>query len=208
MQLTLATTLCLTASAFVAPAAKTQQSASRTTALASLPVESSFATMSGGFGFAENNGLKLARAFPGMQTFFREAELKHGRIAMLAALGYPLAEKFHPFFGGADFSADGLSFDAFQVTPLETFWPIVVGAIFILEAASAIPTFKAADAGQWFQIKEDHVAGDLGFDPLGLADEGDVQRYREGELLNGRIAMLAIAGMVAQEANNGLPIIH
>jgi hypothetical protein len=85
MQLTLATTLWLTASAFVAPAAKTQQ---RTTTLAALPVESSFATMSGGFGFAENNGLKLARAFPGMQTFFREAELKHGRITMLAALGH------------------------------------------------------------------------------------------------------------------------
>ena len=189
------------ATAFVAP-----QKAAKATPLASLPVEQSFEEMAGGFGFAENNALKLARAFPGMQMFFREAELKHGRISMLAAIGYPLAEKFHPLFGGNDFSADGLSLDAFQATPLETFWPVVVGAIFIVEAASAIPTFKAADGGQWFQIKEDHVAGDLGFDPLGLA-EGDVTRAREGELLNGRIAMLAIAGMVAQELNNHNPII-
>ena len=193
----------LGATALVAP----QKTAKPSTTLASLPVESTFGEMSGGFGFAENNALKLARAFPGMQMFFREAELKHGRISMLAAIGYPLAEKFHPLFGGNDFSEDGLSLDAFQATPLETFWPIVVGAIFIVEAASAIPTFKAADGGQWFQIKDDHVAGDLGFDPLGLSDEGDVMRYREGELLNGRIAMLAIAGMVAQELNNHNPII-
>ena len=29
-----------------------------------------------------------------------EVELKHCRVAMLAALGFPLAEQFHPLFGG------------------------------------------------------------------------------------------------------------
>merc|ERR1719297_126117 len=31
---------------------------------------------------------------------FREAEVTHGRVAMLATLGYLVAEKFHPLFGG------------------------------------------------------------------------------------------------------------
>ena len=47
----------------------------------------------------------------------------HSRVAMLAALGYPLAEVFHPLFGGA---IDTPSFTAFQQTPLQTFWPAVV----------------------------------------------------------------------------------
>ena len=42
---------------------------------------------------------------------------------MLAALGYPLAEVFHPLFGG---NVDTPSFIAFQQTPLQTFWPAVV----------------------------------------------------------------------------------
>merc|ERR1719359_2401846 len=35
----------------------------------------------------------------GKLLFFREAELKHGRVGMLASLGFVTAEKFHPFFG-------------------------------------------------------------------------------------------------------------
>ena len=42
------------------------------------------------------------------------------------------------------------------------------------------------------------MAGDIGFDPLGFAAKGDL---RSEELFVGRIAMLGIAGMVAQELN-------
>merc|ERR1712087_603559 len=31
---------------------------------------------------------------------FREAEVTHGRVSMLAVLGYLVAEKFHPLFNG------------------------------------------------------------------------------------------------------------
>merc|ERR1719282_882971 len=31
---------------------------------------------------------------------YREAEVTHGRVAMLATLGYLVAEPFHPFFNG------------------------------------------------------------------------------------------------------------
>ena len=167
--------------------------ASKATAASGVP--QTFDEMPGQFGFAATNAPLVARAFPGMQTYFREAELKHARISMLAAVGFPLAEKFHPLWGGV---VDEPSYVAFQSTPLETFWPIVVGTIGIIEAASAIPTFEAADGGQWFRIKSDHVAGDLGFDPLGFSESADLA---ESELAVGRIAMLGIFGMVVQELN-------
>jgi hypothetical protein len=31
---------------------------------------------------------------------YRESEVTHGRVAMLASLGYLVGESFHPFFGG------------------------------------------------------------------------------------------------------------
>ena len=36
----------------------------------------------------------------GQVKYFREAELKHGRLGMLAAAGILVGENFHPFFGG------------------------------------------------------------------------------------------------------------
>ena len=72
--------------------------------------------MPGAWGFAGKNALLLAVALPVMPSFFREAELKHGCITMLAALGYPLAEAFHPLFGG---NIAVPSLIAFQQSPLE-----------------------------------------------------------------------------------------
>ena len=54
-------------------------------------------------------------------------------------------------------------------------------------------------------LKDDYVNGDLGFDPLGLkpsdSDEFDVLSTKE--LQNGRLAMLGVAGIVAQELVTG-----
>merc|ERR1719213_367432 len=69
----------------------------------------------------------------GKIKFYREVELKHGRIGMLAALGFAVGENFHPLFGG---DIDVPSYLAFQETPLQTFWPAVVLAIAIPEVFS------------------------------------------------------------------------
>lgn len=37
-------------------------------------------------------------ASEGKVRFYREVELKHGRVAMLAAVGFLVAEQFHPLF--------------------------------------------------------------------------------------------------------------
>merc|ERR1719161_1718126 len=143
----------------------------------------------------------------GKLKFYREVELKHGRLGMLAALGFPVAEQFHPLFGG---DIDVPSFTAFQETPLETFWPIVVIAIAIPEIYSVF-TFETVGAndsrgkptpqGQTWAIKAEHESGDLGFDPLGLkpTDPAELKEMQTKELNNGRLAMIAAAGMVVQE---------
>merc|ERR1719443_958126 len=56
----------------------------------------------------------------GKLKFYRECELKHGRVGMVSALGFVVGENFHPLFGG---DIDAPSYLAFQQTPLQTFWP-------------------------------------------------------------------------------------
>jgi len=152
-------------------------------------------------GFCSNENGADGSATEGKVRFYREVEVKHGRVAMLAALGFPLAEQFHPLFGG---NIDVPSYVAFQQTPLQTFWPAVVGLIAIIEIFSIFPAFENPNIEGW-AIKSDHVAGDYGFDPLGLkpSDPAELAIMQTKELNNGRLAMIAIAGMVVQELVTG-----
>jgi hypothetical protein len=137
----------------------------------------------------------------GKLLFYREVELKHGRVAMLAALGILVGEQFHPLFGG---NIDTPAIYAFQETPLQTFWPAVVAALAIPEVYSVF-TFQDPAQGEQWAIREDHEPGNLGFDPLGLkpTDEKELIEMKTKELNNGRLAMIAVAGMVAQELVTG-----
>jgi len=140
-------------------------------------------------------------ASAGKLLFYREVEIKHGRLAMLASVGILVGENFHPLFGG---DIDVPSAFAFQQTPLETFWPAVVAAIAIPEIYSVF-TFQDPSKGEQWAIKEDHEPGNLGFDPLGLkpTDEKELVEMKTKELNNGRLAMIAAAGMIAQELVTG-----
>merc|ERR1711968_210844 len=142
----------------------------------------------------------------GKIKFYREVELKHGRVGMLAALGFLVGENFHPLFGG---DIDVPAYLAFQQTPLQTFWPAVVFAIAIPEIYSVFsfetPALFAGPLGKkggmpW-EIRADFESGDLGFDPLGLkpTDPEELKQMQTKELQNGRLAMIAAAGMIAQE---------
>merc|ERR1719152_230569 len=149
-------------------------------------------------GFCADDAEKPATE--GKIRFYREVELKHCRVAMLAALGFPLAEQFHPLFA----TDDAPSFSAFQQTPLQTFWPAVVFAIAIPEIYSVF-TFQSPAGNEPWSIRLDHQPGDLGFDPLGLkpTDPEEFKTMQTKELNNGRLAMIAIAGMVVQEGITG-----
>jgi hypothetical protein len=142
-------------------------------------------------------------ASQGRVRFYREVELKHGRLAMLAALGILVAEQFHPMWGG---NINVPAYVAFKETPLQTYWGATILAIAIPEIFT-IATFKSpfGEEGETWAIRSDYEPGSLGFDPLGLKPE-DTMELREmqtKELNNGRLAMLAAAGMIAQELVTG-----
>jgi hypothetical protein len=157
--------------------------------------------VTGPLGFFDPLAL-CATCSEGKLCFYREVELKHGRVAMLATLGFLVAEKFHPLFGG---DIDVPSYLAFQQTPLQTFWPAVVSAIAIPETLYVLNFNEGGDEEGPWSMRTDRVAGDIGFDPLGLkpTDPEKLKNVQTKELNNGRLAMLAAAGMVAQELATG-----
>merc|ERR1712187_318424 len=138
------------------------------------------------------------KASEGQLLYLREAELKHGRICMLASLGAVVAEKFHPFFGG---EVDAPAALAVRDPALALFWlPIFV-------ATGALETFSfgrwdgSEGEGMTPALKEGLVPGDLGYDPLGIkpVDDPDLLLKRQNqELLHGRLAMIASAGQIAE----------
>jgi len=151
-------------------------------------------------GFFDPAGFCSGDVSEGKVRFIREAEIKHGRVAMLAALGFAVGEVFHPLFGG---NIDVPSYVAFQETPLQSFWPAVLIAIAIPEVFSVFK-FQSPSEEKW-ALRTDSKPGDLGFDPLGLAPTGaaELMEMQTKELNNGRLAMIAIAGMVGQELASG-----
>ena len=153
-------------------------------------------------GYFDPLGFCAGDATEGKIRFYREVEVKHGRVAMLAAVGFAYAEGNHPLFGG---DIDVPSYIAFQETPLQTFWPAVMLFIAIPEVFSVF-TFQSPGEEKW-AIRDDHTPGDLGVDPLGLVQKTGTSKslsdMQTKELNNGRLAMIAIVGMVGQELATG-----
>merc|ERR1719316_2522771 len=82
-------------------------------------------------GFFDPLGISTNKA-PGKLLFFREAELKHGRVCMLASLGFVVQESFHPLFGG---DVDIPSIQAFAQEEIALFWPAAAVALAVPEIA-------------------------------------------------------------------------
>jgi hypothetical protein len=143
---------------------------------------------------------------------YREAELKHGRVAMLAVVGTMVQENFHPLFGFADKEMDGAIFHFQEIENVfPSFWALVVLSIGIIEAQGIFKLWDAPGTvgeGQIAGIRDDVICGDYGFDPLGLKDDEEkFLTMRTKELNNGRLAMIAAAGITVQEKfiTNGMP---
>merc|ERR1719460_1474142 len=149
------------------------------------------------------------------ETFvpFREAEIKHGRLAMLAAVAWPLQEILHPFLvdtlrssginardllvetGGFSPSLLNGGLTQYEIVP-------VLSLAVYMAAVLELKDIKAREAQglKFNEYSKDSLPGDLKFDPLriaaGLPTEEKVE-FLEKELLNGRLAMIAVACYVA-----------
>jgi hypothetical protein len=135
---------------------------------------------------------------------YRESELKHGRIAMLAVLGVVFAEAV-PFMGN---KVTGPAIYQFQQVDsvLNAFTANLIGLTAAIEGYSIVKgwqplstTLKSDTAVA--TLRSDYVNGDLSFDPLDFKPTNPkaYARVQNQELNNGRLAMIAIAGIVAQE---------
>mmetsp|Transcript_11275 Transcript_11275/g.11308 ORF Transcript_11275/g.11308 Transcript_11275/m.11308 type:complete len:211 (-) Transcript_11275:85-717(-) len=149
---------------------------------------------------------------PAQLKKFREAEIKHGRVAMVAALGILVGESFNPLFDG---KISGPAIYQFQEADdiLSTFWVGVLFLIGLIEGQTIITGWESpseASGKAVADLKADYTPGDLGFDPLGLkpTDADALATIRTKEIQNGRLAMLGVAGMVAQELVNGKGILE
>ena len=157
--------------------------------------------VTGPFGFFDPLGFSSGDVSQGKVKFYREAEIKHGRVAMLASVGFLLGEVFHPMWGG---SLDLPSVIAFQETPLQDFIPgLALPPIF--HEAGSIFTFNSPFGGELWSIRTDYASGDLGWDPLGLkpTNPSELKEMQTKEINNGRLAMIGIVGMVGQELASG-----
>eukprot|EP00592_Proboscia_alata_P006719 CAMPEP_0194355564 /NCGR_PEP_ID=MMETSP0174-20130528/3454_1 /TAXON_ID=216777 /ORGANISM="Proboscia alata, Strain PI-D3" /LENGTH=228 /DNA_ID=CAMNT_0039124883 /DNA_START=27 /DNA_END=713 /DNA_ORIENTATION=+ len=167
----------------------------------------------------------------GALEWFQNAEIKHGRIAMLATVGY-MNQKFGVHFplylgptGSNSFSpgsddawflstTEGITFTdiANAATPMDAV-AMIPGAG-LLQILFAAGIFEATAYNRQYN-QEGRVPGDYGYDPLGFTKvEGGLEspklrKLRIKEIKNGRLAMLAIAGWAASDAIPGsLPVWH
>jgi hypothetical protein len=199
MKIAAALTLCLgAASAFAPPTAFNGKR------VASL----NMVDMDGVFGTTPESGNKaiggalLRDAGPGALKWMQNAEVKNGRVAMVATVGYTV-QKYgihFPLYLGPNpgdqwylSSSAGITFedvskaaplDAIQMVPIQG-WLQIFFAAFAFEAV--------AFERQWNQERE--IPGDYGYDPLGFTkreggwDSDELKDLRMKELKNGRLAM-------------------
>lgn len=132
----------------------------------------------------------------------REAEIMHGRVAMMACLGYFVGESF-----GGPFGIVGPANDQLQQVPLPAF-ALMTAAIAAAELRRAQIGWVEPNLGSWtstlWKLRDNYYPGDVGFDPLGLkpTDPKAFKDMQTRELQNGRLAMIGWAGMCSQELVN------
>merc|ERR1712147_456465 len=103
----------------------------------------------------------------GTMDWMRAAELKHSRLAMLAVVGWPLAELLNPFnaLGFTNGRAPSLfngGLDAYA-----PFLLLAVGAASYLEMQSIDDVYQTYLS----EPEEQYIPGNLKFDPLKLKEK-------------------------------------
>jgi len=137
---------------------------------------------------------------------YRDAELKHGRLAMMAAVAFPLQEKLNPILA-AQLRWPNLVAETGGLSP-----SVLNGGLEQGPIPGVLVTFAVLVSlveAQGLRIKksdgDDWLPGDYG--TLRIAEKGTEQFFslQEGEIWNGRIAMIATLAYVAQEFITKVP---
>lgn len=122
--------------------------------------------------------------------WLREAEIKHGRSSMLATVGFVM-QQYVTIPGYTHVDDSNMAPSAVGVSAMLQ----IVLWMGVLE----FWTNKGNVTMETMFEDPARVPGDLGFDPMGLGkgkSEADMEKLQLQELKNGRLAMLAIGGMI------------
>ena len=120
-------------------------------------------------------------------SYLREAELKHGRIAMIASTSIPIIELFSK--GPSIHNFDDLSNEQKLA---------ITCTIFMSEFSTMIKGWKNPYTNP-FELKETYQPGDFGFSLKNDLNSQESIELLNKELNNGRLAMISSVGMIAQE---------
>ena len=144
----------------------------------------------------------------------REAEVTHGRVSMLASLGFLVQESFHPLFrlGDKDIGPAIRHLDEVRAE-VPIFFEILVLGIGFAEISRSLagwtapaganpadgPLANLPEDTPFRRLEDKYYPGDIGFDPLAIADTPSaLVWYREAEVKHARLAMLAAVEAGAQ----------
>jgi len=198
MKTVIALALVASASAFVAPNAlpaarqsTTSRSAVTMEMSPSLPMLPRPMKLKGWVGDVGFDPLGLSEWVP--VEWLRESEIKHGRVCMLATLGY-IAQDCGVRLPGEIHQVSSLK--AHDAAVGYGGMAQIFGFLFLFEIISYFAIVEMLEGSG-------RKPGDYGFDPLkfqkGMSDE-DFATMQMKEIKNGRLAMLAIGGIVTQDA--------
>jgi hypothetical protein len=162
-------------------------------------------------GFFDPAGF-AARADAGTMKRYREAEVTHGRVGMMAVVGFLAGEAVEGSSFLFDSQVSGPAITHLNQIP-SIFWILLtvgIGASEVTRAQIGWVEPENVPPGKPGLLRDDYVPGDIGFDPLGLkpSDAQALKSIQTKELQNGRLAMLAAAGCMAQELANGKGILE
>merc|ERR1719491_192421 len=143
---------------------------------------------------------------------YREAELAHGRVGMLAFVGFLVGEQVEGSSFLFDAQVSGPAITHLSQVPVG-FWiilTILIGAAEQTRLEIGWVEPKDVPVAQPGLLREDYTPGDIGFDPLGLKPEDpeELKIMQTKELQHGRLGMLAAAGFMAQELTDGKGILE
>jgi len=161
-----------------------------------------------------------SRADKAEMTKFREAELKHGRVAMLAVPGFLLSEDFHPFFPDLPKWEFGI-FATQDTLELEKFQPVLIASLLAIGAFESLSIKKGwkslgssgngvvgSSNSAFGKMDENYEAGATFERGPWTKDNLSADEYASkqlAELNNGRLAMISIFLIVLQELATGVP---
>jgi hypothetical protein len=144
-------------------------------------------------GFSDNFDIK----------WLQESEIKHGRVAMLAALGFVTSQFVNfPMYSGMHVDDSNMA-------------PTAVGTSAMLQIvfAAGIEEWRTNKGKMTMEdmfSDPSRVPGELGFDPQGYMKKTsaeEMNKLKLQEIKNGRLAMLAIGGMIHHNFVTGEPLL-